>query len=677
MHIFGRWWAAAAFWLGQCLSYSSQHWPQQFPATHSVQLEDDYVSPWFATVIGAHMSFSVLVADLGVWVHDYDPRARMHREGAAPWTEYTSDCSKQETGASWCRLQSNESHHSLGAPPTEQRGVSRTGMVPKRSLRKSRLMVRFQDEEACEAISRIDRRLQFESLPTEAHTGNKHATASDTVLSRSYQQSSYSRELPAFQAQHRPPLRQDSRANSFATSESAGDDFQGGVKKSSPKIAFRCNSTLLRTNESMPGVAFDMKCRERVAEDGVDRNHTTFAELQPGRSCLSVQGERDPYVISLKNTIQAPIEVESRIQFAVDRCVLEEIGQAFGLDKLAKQLPIACKIHEQAWNLLQQSRLATQADQVENLVVFVDGSYFERCKTCSWAIAVFDSRPHESIWWGYMAGLVSQYPGPELPSAFKAEMMAQLVAHLVCVAQPCKHITVVFDATSAASVAAGDCSTGEHSNLARQVAAAGILVRNQGKTIRQVHTKSHAGHAGNELVDGLASYVSQRRMSLCHFQCIFEEELLEWMWVVARPTDDCQLPQLAEDGAFPALPVCKDVSGAPECPEQLRPLRLQKRQEIEQHELSTMRARFMTYNTLPFRTPGQAEALVHEMRRLGVSVLALQECREGVETIRFSGGVCKIAGPALHGQLGCQVWVDCDRPVGDGVFGAKLFWNRK
>ena len=69
--------------------------------------------------------------------------------------------------------------------------------------------------------------------------------------------------------------------------------------------------------------------------------------------------------------------------------------------------------------------------------------------------------------------------------------------------------------------------------------------------------------------------------------------------------------------------------------------------------------------------------MTYEMRRLGLHIMALQECRETVDAIRFHEGICKIAGPASDGKFGCQIWVvDCACSLGACVDGELVTWAR-
>ena len=73
---------------------------------------------------------------------------------------------------------------------------------------------------------------------------------------------------------------------------------------------------------------------------------------------------------------------------------------------------------------------------------------------------------------------------------------------------------------------------------------------------------------------------------------------------------------------------------------------------------------------------GQGHALTAVLRRLGIHIMALQECRKNVDAIRFHDGICKLAGPACAGQFGCQIWIDCSRSLQAVGHEGSVMWNR-
>ena len=386
------------------------------------------------------------------------------------------------------------------------------------------------------------------------------------------------------------------------------------------------------------------------------------------------------YSISLQQHVPVKPVAERRLQFTVDSSMLDELVATFGLDQLRKDIPPECQLHPAARQLLQSSAGLQPQDKVANLVVFVDGSLVAKHGACAWSFAAFESRPTALIWLGYMAGVVPDQACGGKPSAFRAEIFAQLMAHLFGVAQESRRITFVYDATSAAMVAAGDCAIEDDDALARKLVAAGVLARSMGKTLRQVHTKSHSGNPGNELVDSLAShaaccYVDLQAPTSC-YSWLLDEQIIDWLWLVPQSHDDPRLPPLAEDGAFVAQTITSDAAGR-QAPVAFRPG--QGGACLQPNYSANVKARFrlMTYNALSLRSCGQGHALTHEMRRLGVHVLALQECREEVEKIRFQNGICKLAGPAQGGHFGCQIWIDCEKPVGQLEDGVPVAWNKK
>ena len=157
------------------------------------------------------------------------------------------------------------------------------------------------------------------------------------------------------------------------------------------------------------------------------------------------------------------------------------------------------------------------------------------------------------------------------------------------------------------------------------------------------------------------------------YQALLHEGLLDWLWLVVPAQDDFQLPLLAPDGGSVAQAVCQDHDVQIQCPAQLRP---GHRDDSESKALR-VDLRILTYNTLSLVTRGQASVLASEMRRHSLKLLALQECRECADAIRFHDGICKVTIQLQDGRFGCQVWIDCAKPLGSTCDGDQIAWNRR
>ena len=243
-------------------------------------------------------------------------------------------------------------------------------------------------------------------------------------------------------------------------------------------------------------------------------------------------------------------------------------------------------------------------------------------------------------------------------------------------------MTIAYDATSAAGVAAGDFATEVERNLARQAVAAGALARSRGNTLVQVHVQSHTGVPGNELVDCLASFVYGHGSSIGIqepgiFDAIVGEGLLEWMWMLWESKGSVRFPVTQENGAFTSMTHAFDADACYTCPAELQAGKDNEAGGSANDGWFEVSMRLVTYNTLSLISKGQHEALEHEMRRHKVHILGLQECREAVEPIRFKDGICKIAGPVEDGNLGCQVWIDCTQRIATAKDGSDITWQRQ
>ena len=241
------------------------------------------------------------------------------------------------------------------------------------------------------------------------------------------------------------------------------------------------------------------------------------------------------------------------------------------------------------------------------------------------------------------------------------------------------NVVVAYDATSAAGAAAGDFATKHEQQLAGKAVAAGALARSKGNYITQVHVASHNGQPGNELVDCLASHACESGCSTNSphpevLNAILHENVLDWMWLLCE-RGGVTHPDIQCDGSFHST-AASSVARVPwSCPADLQPA--VGKQRAADCESSFLCLRLVTYNTLSLLTPGQSSTLEREMRRLQIHVLGLQECREDTEAIKFHNGICKIAGPANAGHLGCQVWIDCEKGIADLPDGTKVLWQKK
>ena len=371
---------------------------------------------------------------------------------------------------------------------------------------------------------------------------------------------------------------------------------------------------------------------------------------------------KGPRQLCLEDAIPDESRKERRLQFGINNDMLEEILSSFDMGCLCQEVPTDCKIHHAAKELLQKARRVQPADELSCIVIFVDGSFDPKKLTAAWAVAAFDFvSPEDIAWIGCMTGCLHERQFEGRLSAYTAELLGQLVANLICASRANTNVVVAYDATSAAGAAAGDFATKHEQQLAGNAVAAGALARSKGNYITQVHVASHNGQPGNELVDCLASHACESGCSTNSphpevLNAILHENVLDWMWLLCE-RGGVTHPDIQCDGSFHST-AASSVARVPwSCPADLQLAVGKQRADCES---SFLCLRLVTYNTLSLLTPGQSSTLEREMRRLQIHVLGLQECREDTEAIKFHNGICKIAGPANAGHLGCQVWIDCE-----------------
>ena len=316
-----------------------------------------------------------------------------------------------------------------------------------------------------------------------------------------------------------------------------------------------------------PGLYFPNQGIAALPQPGVKLNgHTTVDskdrhEHDPqvtSRQCLQ---EQCPIVLSLEMAIPSSVCQERRIFFGINDDIMHDVVDDFRPGNMCRHIPQDCQLHRAAGQILPHARTAHDDESPINLRLYVDGSFDPARRVCTWAVAAFDVRPEELVWFGCRAGHVPECVCRDSMSAFRAELFAQLMASMVCVGQDCQHVTVAYFATSAAGVATGDFSAEDGDSLAQQVVAAWTMARCQGKTINQVHVAPRSGDPGNELVDGLATYVSVAGVGLCApndstIEALLDDKVLQWMWLLARDPSSVQLPAVQGDGGFAAMPVC-------------------------------------------------------------------------------------------------------------------------
>ena len=132
-------------------------------------------------------------------------------------------------------------------------------------------------------------------------------------------------------------------------------------------------------------------------------------------------------ILDLDQLVPPSHGFEKRVLFGVDRDMLDRFMEEFHASKLITHIPAGCVLHPAALKLLQGARQAGECEPIDDLLIFADGAYRDVSKRCAWAFSAFSVRPDAYVWLGYMAGIVPENACQNHPSAFRAELFAQLM----------------------------------------------------------------------------------------------------------------------------------------------------------------------------------------------------------------------------------------------------------
>ncbi|CAE7816813.1 unnamed protein product [Symbiodinium sp. CCMP2592] len=331
--------------------------------------------------------------------------------------------------------------------------------------------------------------------------------------------------------------------------------------------------------------------------------------------------------------------------------VLAEAVAPFCRGRFQKDIK-GISMHPTAAALLQDLPLLRQDHTVEATMLYVDGSFDPSSSRGAWAVAVLALAEGQWRWAGFLAGRSG--PRTHMSNAFDAEVYAQLVAHLVCVANHWKQAVICYDATSAAQVTSAQAAGKDIGVLQRAAAASRLHALLQGCAPGLTHTKSHEGNPGNELADSLATWAPGQPSSDLddHIADLIRERIMDWLWLLQPAFAPASWPTLDASGTTKRTQRQQEYA-LPQAPAAWSP----------PHTATKTRAasipwKVCTYNTLSARSALQRHSLQTFMRSQGLEILALQETRESPDPVRIVDGIYRFASAAPAGQCGCQIWVD-------------------
>ena len=135
---------------------------------------------------------------------------------------------------------------------------------------------------------------------------------------------------------------------------------------------------------------------------------------------------KGPRQLCLEDAIPDESRKERRLQFGINNDMLEEILSSFDMGCLCQEVPTDCKIHHAAKELLQKARRVQPADELNCIVIFVDGSFDPKKLTAAWAVAAFDFvSPEDIAWIGCMTGCLHERQFEGRLSAYTAELLGK------------------------------------------------------------------------------------------------------------------------------------------------------------------------------------------------------------------------------------------------------------
>ena len=383
---------------------------------------------------------------------------------------------------------------------------------------------------------------------------------------------------------------------------------------------------------------------------------------------------------SLYNAAPATLVLDEAIPVHMARphCVgvcadmLHHCTDGFGLLDLRQQLPAHEDIPPICSNLVLSVPPWPRTQASPFLMFYTDGSFCHRRSASSWAIAVFASQDAVRwSWAGFTAGAVECQGTYGAPSAFEAELYALAATFLVILRARPEKATCIFDSQSAAAVACCTANTADSHPLAAAVRSLFLTCQVVGVDMRFMHTYSHQGNPGNELVDSLAT--------LCHScsdlaQCSSRlPEVLSWPelhWVWMTTERGLNLPPL-RDGVSPALHVA-----IPARSELSTPASLAGGLPLDAPSVHRLQLCLATYNTLSLRSHLQQHSLAALFKEQGCHVVGLQETRLSVDGVATYGPYTAFCAPANAGQEGVQLWVNFSLPASPAGCESPLFFSR-
>ena len=367
-------------------------------------------------------------------------------------------------------------------------------------------------------------------------------------------------------------------------------------------------------------------------------------------------------------SLQAP--VQSRLSCGVDSDMLEFLLDGHRLEQIHCGLEPLPGMHEHARLALQTVPRWNGKDVFSRAVLFTDGSFQEGYDLIAYAVAVL-LRVHDQWHFaGYVAGVVdTSSPAVKVQAnAHVAELCGMIHARLIHMAMGYDtQLEICYDCVSACQIMClGSSKSCPVANIAASIEAICFL---HGCQSSWTHVAGHSGHPWNEVVDFIARQHLKDAINGSAFaedlvQSMLGEGYMHWLWMaVAAKSYPTSWPVAHSDGSF---------RSSHKLPERAFQPVMSPTEAQCQH---VFRIRAVTYNTLSLCAAGQSECLEQHFGNDGCSILGLQECRQGSDSIEQGNFFFKIASPASKGQGGCQIWLSKFAHPGLDAEGNAIKWR--
>ena len=297
--------------------------------------------------------------------------------------------------------------------------------------------------------------------------------------------------------------------------------------------------------------------------------------------------------------------------------------------------------------------------ELQSVDIFTDGSYQEQCQ--AWSCVAIGTSVNEPYFTyiGFLTGNTSGIFSDEEPSSFTAELNALSVAARISIAVN-KRIPVHIhaDSQTAKDVSFGNVIVHAHPYLGRAVRACFQLAQTD-RAVTISHVYAHEGNPWNELADTIAKMCRLGRLEAFHFSPsqILSLAKLEWMWLFGENRHEAY-PTFS-DGNF----TCDNYVAPTKFP--WMPTAPSTGKNAFQDPW-LVDVKIASYNACTLKVPGKRKVLQQQFRQSQVTLIGIQEGRSK-STAKYEQDGCIVYASAADskGNYGCEIWIDLKQGIWD------------